>query len=71
MTVVLKLPITLDNGKTLTYSLPDPKGGLTKTEADTAMDYIVNENTIIYDGAQAVGHETGYLYKTEKELLTD
>ena len=71
MTSVLKMPITLENGKTLTYSLQDPKGGLTKTEADTTMELIVNENAVNYGGAQAVDHGDAYLYNTEKVVLTD
>ena len=71
MTSVLKLPINLENGKNLTYSVQDPKTGLTKTEADAAMGYLVAESAINYGGYKAVGHGDAYLYNTEKIVLTD
>lgn len=72
MTSVLKMPFTLENGKTVTFSLNDPKSGLTLSEVETAMGYVITENAILYGGAiSASSAGEPYIYNTEKVLLTD
>lgn len=40
----LKMLFQTDNGSKVTYSLPDPKPGITKEEIKTAMEVVIEKN---------------------------
>lgn len=71
-TNVLKCPIILENGKKITYNIPDPKSGLTKNDLENEssntgfLGYAINNNLILKDGYQPTGNEDPYYYTTEK-----
>lgn len=46
MTKKLQMRDTLDSGKTLTYSLADPKDGLTKVEVEATIQAVIDKKAI-------------------------
>ncbi len=49
----LQMVFTLGNGKTLTYSLSDPKDNITRAEVETAMNNMIAKNVVLKDAAAA------------------
>jgi len=66
----LKMIFTLNNGKTLTYSLADPKEGLARAEVETVMQSMVDKQAIVdAKGAKAAAIKDCYIYESGKQQL--
>lgn len=71
-TNVLKVKIELDNNKSITYNIQNPKTGLSKDDVENASKetgfagYMVNENLIKNGSAMAVEVGDAYYYETQK-----
>lgn len=66
----LKMIFTLDNDKLLTYSLADPKEGLTRAEVENVMQSLVNKQAIVdAKGAKAAAIKDCYIYESDKQQL--
>ena len=66
----LKIVFRLDNDKTGTFSLADPKTGLTAAQVGTVTDYIINNQCLVYSGTSyPVSVKEAYIYETVKTPL--
>lgn len=54
MAKTLKMTYSLDNGKTYTMNLADPKEGLNETLVKPAMQNVVTKDALLVGGAKAV-----------------
>lgn len=70
MTRVLKLIFEVHGGKTVTFNVADPKSDLTKTEALTTANLILEADAIDYNGADATDLKDVYIYETNKVALS-
>lgn len=74
-TTTLKVPITLDDGSKISYNIPDPVSGLSKSDLETPSSatgfagYVVLENMILKDGAEGTGTGDPYYYETSKIIF--
>ena len=69
MSKVLKMTFLMEGKKTLTYSLADPKDGLTKAEVQTALDEMVEKKAITVGGAAITGVKEFYILSSERSEL--
>lgn len=70
MAKTLKAVFRLDNDKTATLSLADPKNGVTQAEVDTVANYIINNKALVYSGTSyPVSLKEAYIYETAKTPL--
>ncbi len=61
---VLKIALNLPDGKTLTYSLEDPKANLTKAEVETLMNDMITESAILVNDVEPESFKKAYIYET-------
>ncbi len=66
---VLKMTMLLSNGKTVTYSLADPKDGLAKTEVQAVLEEMAEKRAVVVGDAFAVAMKEAYIQSTEKREL--
>jgi len=71
MTRVLKMIFVL-NGTTTTatWTLADPKAGITKSEVATFMNNCITDSVVFKENAEATEIKDAYIYQTEKIELT-
>ena len=69
MSKVLKMTFLMEGKKTLTYSLADPKDGLTKAEVETVMQDMITKKAIVETGASPLAIKAAVLRSTEEEAL--
>lgn len=69
-TTVLRMIFIVENGKTTQWNLPNPKTGITKTEVETFMNRVINDEAILYQNQEAVEIKDAYIYQTNKIDLT-
>jgi len=62
----LKIIMNLPGGKTLTWSLADPKSGLTKTEVETLINDMITRSAILVAGVEPESFKSAYVYETNK-----
>lgn len=65
----LELVFTLDSDATKTYSLQDPKEGLTEAETRAAMQKMIDAEAIDAGGAKAVAIKETYIRISDREAL--
>lgn len=61
---VLKMSFKMEDDKTLTYTLENPKTNLTKNEAFATMDLFVNSQVIKRNGVLVADTKEAYIYET-------
>lgn len=61
---VLKMSLNLENGKKKTWTLEDPKTGLTKTEVETALNTAIQEDYFLVNNSEATSIDNYYIYET-------
>lgn len=61
---VLKIMLNLPGGKTLTYSLEDPKAGLTNAEVETLMNDMITRSAILVNNVEPESFKKAYIYET-------
>ena len=66
MAKTLKIVFDLDGAKTTTYSLPDPKDGLTKTEVQSATGMMISKDFVQSGGTLATGVKDAYISNVER-----
>ncbi|MBR4696062.1 MAG: DUF2922 domain-containing protein [Selenomonadaceae bacterium] len=69
MKSVLKMILTLSDGKSVTYSLADPKDGLTGAEVETALQEMIAKDAVIVGTASAVAVKDAYIQDTDRREL--
>ena len=70
MEVTLMIILWLDDGKTMTLSIPNPRDGLTESEFYKAMCEILKRRCLLAEnGAQATGYKKAYLRIVDEQLL--
>ena len=68
--ITLKMIFTLEDNKTLTFSLREPKDGLTKTEVEAVMEDILAKKAVVSkNGAFAKSIKDIYLSESGKQQL--
>lgn len=70
MTRVLKLIFELANGKSMTWSLADPRNDLVKTDVYTVINMILDADFLDVGGVEATDIKDAYIYQTQKIELT-
>lgn len=65
----LTMVFNLDNGDEFKYNLTDPKDELAKTEADEAMQAMIDSNAILKDGHSAASIKEAYITTTTQTVL--
>ena len=66
MAKTLKVVFDLKDGKTSTYSLADPKDGLTKAEVETATGAMLADEFVLAGGTLATGVKDAYISSVER-----
>jgi len=66
MSSTLKMIFNMNDTGKVTYSLPDPKDGLTKSEVENVMSSIINQEVILVDGEHATAIKDLYIEKVER-----
>ncbi|WP_294159340.1 DUF2922 domain-containing protein [uncultured Selenomonas sp.] len=66
MAKVLKIVFDLKDDKTATYSLADPKDGLTKNEVQTATTAMLAKDFVLSGGTLATGVKDAYIQQNER-----
>ncbi len=69
MSTVLKMTFLMEGKKTLTYSLADPKDGLTKAEVDAVMQTMITKKAVVAQGMAPVDIKAAVLRSTEEAAL--
>ena len=70
MEVTLMIMLSLDNGKNMTLSIPNPREGLTENEVYKAMMEILKRRCLqAENGATANGYKKAYLRIVEEQAL--
>ncbi len=69
MSKVLKMTFLMEGKKTLTYSLADPKDGLTKAEVDAVMQMMITKKAVVQNGVMPTGIKAEVIRSTEEEAL--
>lgn len=69
MKQVLKMILLLSNGKTVTYSLADPKEGLTRAEVQAVLEEMAQKDAVVVGDATATGVKDAYIQGTERREL--
>lgn len=65
----LKMLFVIESGKTCTFSVDDPKNGLTKTEVDDVMNEMIEDRAILYNNSEATNIKDAYIYETNTVAL--
>ena len=66
MAKVLKIVFDLKDDKTATYSIPDPKDGLTKNEVQTAASAMIAKDFVLSGGTLAQNVKDAYIQQNER-----
>jgi len=66
MAKTLKIVLALKEQKTATYSVPDPKDGLTKAEVKAATDEMLAKDFVLSGGSGATGVKDAYISSVER-----
>lgn len=66
---VLKMLFTVESGKTCTFSIEDPKDGLTKAEVGGVMNEMITDEAILYNNSEATKIKDAYIYETNTVAL--
>ena len=70
MEVTLMISLWLDNGKTMTLSIPNPRDDLTENEVYSAMFELLKRRCLMSEnGAKATGYKTAYLRIVDEQAL--
>ncbi len=69
MKSVLKMVLTLSDGKSVTYSLADPKDGLTGAEVEAALQEMIAKDAVTVGTASAVAVKDAYIQDTDRREL--
>lgn len=69
MSKVLKMTFQLDDNKTVSYNLNDPKDGLTKAEVDAAMQLMIDKQAIVSGGVSPTGIKEAVIRETSETAL--
>ncbi|MGO5130480.1 DUF2922 domain-containing protein [Mitsuokella jalaludinii] len=65
----LEITFTLDNAKTKSISLSDPKEDLTKDQVGTWANLVISKKALTIDGALPVAFKEASIRKVDVELL--
>lgn len=65
----LQITFTLDNAKTRTVSLSDPKEDLAKATVEAWAKMVIDKKAMTLDGALPVAFKEAYIRKVDVELL--
>ena len=65
----LKIVFKLDNDKTTTCSLVNPKTGLTAAEVQTVTDYIIAQQALVSGGSYPVSVKEAYILDSTQTPL--
>ncbi|MDD6698216.1 MAG: DUF2922 domain-containing protein [Veillonellaceae bacterium] len=66
MAKTLKIVLALKDQKTSTFSLADPKDGLTKAAVTAATDEMIAKNFVLAGGSGATGVKDAYISNVER-----
>ena len=66
MAKTLKIVFDLKGTKTTTYSIPDPKDGLTKDAVQTAAAAMIAKNFVLSGGTLATDVQDAYIASVER-----
>jgi len=69
MSKVLKMVFNLEGAKTLTYSLADPKDGLTKAAVEAVMNNMIAKQAVVVDGIYPQSIKEAVIRSTEEIAL--
>lgn len=69
MAKVLKMNFTLDNGKTFTYNLAEPKSDLTKSAVDAVMQQILDKKAVALEDKALKAIQGAFIRTTEDTPL--
>ncbi|SFT67382.1 Protein of unknown function [Selenomonas sp. GACV-9] len=70
MQVTLMIILWLENGKTMTLGIPDPRKGLTESEVYTAMFELLKREVIFSEGGvRATSYKKAYLRIVDEQAL--
>lgn len=69
MSKVLKMVFNLEGAKTLTYSLADPKDGLTKAAVEAVMNNMIAKQAVVVDGIYPQSIKEAVIKSTEEIAL--
>lgn len=61
---VLKIRLNMPDGKALTYTIADPKDGLTEAQIKAIFDDMLTESVIYKDDMEPTGFRDAYIYET-------
>ena len=68
--VTLKMIFTLENDKSLTLSLREPKDGLTKAAVEAVMEDIITKKAVVSkEGSFAKAIKDSYISESDKQQL--
>lgn len=65
----LQMTFALASGKTFTYSLANPKSGLTKAEVAAVMTQIIDKKAVVTAGGYPVSIKETLIRSTEESAL--
>lgn len=66
MSKALKMTFKLDGTKTVTYSLADPKEGLTKVEVEDVMNALIAKKAFAVNGSYPTAIKEAIIRSTEE-----
>jgi hypothetical protein len=69
MSKVLKMVFNLEGAKTLTYSLADPKDGLTKAAVEAVMNNMIAKQAVVVNGIYPQSIKEAVIKSTEEIAL--
>ena len=70
MQVTLMIILWLENGKTMTLGIPDPRKSLTEAEVHTAMFELLKREVILSEnGVRATAFKKAYLRIVDEQAL--
>ena len=66
---VLKVVVSLTNNKSITYSLADPKEGLTKAEVQAVVKAMMDKRAVSMKDAVLTGMKDAYIQESDRRAL--
>ena len=66
---VLKVVVSLTNNKSITYSLADPKEGLTKAEVQAVVKAMMDKRAVSMKDAVLTGMKDAYIQESDRREL--
>ena len=69
MSKTLKMTFKLEGAKTVTYSLADPKEGLTKAEVEGVMNTLIEKKAFVVKGLCPIGIKEALIKSTDDIAL--